>query len=187
MMSPDEIPFDDDLMAKAEAAFLAGEVALAAARGEIGRPAETPIDHAALHRHATRRPGDPVDFAVVRLLRTSEAARAALGRMIAARSIAVSPMAWAAADSSATSRRVGDYRLDLEAAGSDGVAAFTLAVEGAARTPTLLRAEWNGRSVAIALPPPDDGLIELYFSEAEPDHADILAVLREPLALIALE
>lgn len=186
-MTAKDLSTDDDLMADTEAAFLAGEVAMAVVKGSLGRRDLVPIDHAALYRHATRRPGEPVDFATARLLKTNETARTMLARMIAARALAVSPMAWAAADSSATSRRIGACRLDVDPPAAEGMAAMTIDVSEAARAPTVLRAEWDGRSVVLGLPPADDGLIELFFSETAPEHLDILRVLREPTALIALE
>ncbi|SON56895.1 hypothetical protein HDIA_3354 [Hartmannibacter diazotrophicus] len=182
---------DYELIADIEAGLIANvantERTVRRFEERIGASVRAPVDHAALWRHARRRPGDPVDFAAMRMIRTDPAARTALARMMAAQSIACSQMAFAAADSGATARQIGDYGFSLEADPDSGLTALVIALNDAARVPHVLRAETGEQSLVLPLPEPQDGLIEMYFAHDNPDQADIIGILAEPTALIALE
>lgn len=173
------------LAADVESHLLAEAVIDGLAR--VPSPEPAPLDHAALWRHSRRRAGDVVDLATARRLREDPVARTVLGRMIAARAMACSPMAYAAADASAATRMIGVYAVELLPPGDDGIAALVIEVPPGAAAPTALRAEWLGASVVLDLPPPQEGLIELFFAPAAPGSAEAVAILGEPTALIALE
>lgn len=185
-MTSRSMDFPIGLERDVDAIMLAGMILDADA--DTPSTARTRLSHAALWRHATRAPGDPVDLATLRALRDTPEARPALAKMIAARAIAASARAWAASDGSATvSRRLGGYSLILDVPDDGGIASLTLTIPAGGVIPVLLRAEGPGGSLLLALPAADENQIDLFLRPGEQRTADIVAILRDPAALIALE
>lgn len=157
-----------------------------AARGlmRVSVPARS-VGHAALWAHATREPGEPVDFSVVRALRTDPDTARRYRAMLGAQALAYAPLAAAASDGAIARRRIGAFELEILPADGDAPPLLVLR-STEAKTPRMIEAWLGDEMVRLDLGLPADGTILLALDPAIPDALELGRMLRDPACAVFL-
>ncbi|MBB3900955.1 hypothetical protein [Methylobacterium brachythecii] len=157
-----------------------------AARGLLRvNPPPNAVTHAALWAHATREPGQPVDFSVVRALRTDPDTARRYRAMLGAQALAHAPLAAAASDGAITRRRLGAFELEILPAEDDAPPLLVLrGVE--AKVPRVIEAWLGDDTVRLELGAPVEGAILLALDPAVPEAVELGRMLSEPACAVFL-
>jgi hypothetical protein len=157
-----------------------------AARGltRASAPARA-VSHAALWAHVTREPGQPVDFSVVRALRTDPETARRYRTMLGAQALAHAPLAAAASDGAITQRRIGAFDLEILPAEDDAPPLLVLrGVEEQA--PRIIEAWLGDETVRLDLAAPVEGTILLALDPAVSEAEELGRMLRDPACAVFL-
>lgn len=157
-----------------------------AARGLMRATAPArPIGHAALWAHAIREPGQPVDLAVVRALRTDPDTARRYRAMLGAQALAHAPLAAAASDGGIARRRVGPFELEI-LPGEDDTPPLLLLRGVGPKAPRVIEAWLGDATVRLELGAPVEGAILLALDPAVPEAAELGRMLRHPACAVFL-
>lgn len=138
--------------------------------------------HAALWAHANRESGAPVDFAVVRAIRSDPEAARRYRTLLGAQALAHAPLAAAASDGALARRRVGAFELEI----LEGTPPLLILRGPETRMPRLIEAWLGDEAVRLDLGTPVDGAILLALDPAVPEADRLGRMLRDPACAVFL-
>lgn len=144
------------------------------------------VSRADLWAHARRQPGAPVNFAAERAIRTDADADRLYRRLLSLQAVALSEMAAAAYDSSATHRRIGSFELDVVEEDDAPPALIIQMLPDAAAAPTLIEVVSIEGVVRLPLPAPVDGHIVMDLPRQDAERDLLRLMLANPLAGVYL-
>jgi len=167
------------------------ETRLLADRAAGAVPAAAAVSAADLWRHATRRPGEPIDFAVAKALRDDADAAARYRKMLSGVAVASSPLALAASTTGGGGRTVGDFRLELVEDTPNLpplliLSAVAAGLDEADGMPGEIEVFGMDGPVRVELPPSVRGHIQMVLDPGDPDHQRLRSLLTEPTAEVFL-
>ncbi|MEE7480383.1 hypothetical protein MPAR168_06125 [Methylorubrum populi] len=154
--------------------------ALVRAKGPAVRPS-----HAALWAHAIRAPGQPVDLALERAIRSDPDTARRYRTLLGAQALAHAPLAAAASDGALLRRRVGPFELEI-LEGEDGAPPLLILRGAQAPMPRTIEAWLGDAAVRLDLGEPVEGAILLALDPAVPEAALLGRMLRDPACAVFL-
>lgn len=173
---------DDPRIGRASARLILS----AMASSEAPEVAASGISRADLWAHVRRVPGDPVNFAAERAIRTDPEAARMYRRLLGFQSVARSEMAAAAYDSSATHRRIGSFELDVIEEDDAPPALVIQCLSDTVPAPTLIEVVSIEGVVRLALPAPVDRHIVIDLPRQDAERDLLRLMLANPLSGVYL-
>ena len=173
---------DDPRIGRASARLILS----AMASSEAPEAAASGISRADLWAHVRRVPGDPVNFAAERAIRTDPEAARMYRRLLGFQSVARSEMAAAAYDSSATHRRIGSFELDVIEEDDAPPALVIQCLSDTVPAPTLIEVVSIEGVVRLALPAPVDRYIVIDLPRQDAERDLLRLMLANPLSGVYL-
>jgi hypothetical protein len=144
--------------------------------------AENPRSHAIttaeLWKHAQRRPGEPVSFALERAIRADADLAARYRTLLQGFATAHAPMAIAASDGAIAARRVGAY--SFERVDDDGAPMLIIRIAEGAAAPEMIELIRGERTLRFAPGEPVAGAIMLALDTGADDGKLLAELLADP-------
>jgi hypothetical protein len=172
-------PSPEELMSAEFLASWHGARQLQRAAGAAPIPAVSVHD---LWRHAQRKPGEPVSFAVERAIRGDAAVAARYRTILTGSALAHAPLARAASDGIVTQRRVGPYAFEIVGGGEASI--LLIRLEDGARPPSAMELRKDGESLRVALDAPVNNAIFLSLDPAHAEGRQMAVLIGDPMTEI---